>query len=144
MDVLTDRPESITPGLTVYVGPKRKLLKVTGVRFTAKEIIIRFEGYTDCDQAAIFRNLDVCIKTDEARPLDKGRFYQHEVIGLQVMDEAGNKIGIVTEILATGANDVYVVKPEEGNEVLIPAVKEFVKKIDPENHLMVVQLPQWE
>jgi 16S rRNA processing protein RimM len=144
MDVLSDNPESITTGLSVFVGPKHKLLKIIRARYTAKAMIIGFEGFTDCDQAAILRNLDVAIKTSEARPLEKGRFYQHEIIGMHVVDEAGNTVGIVAEILTTGANDVYVVKPVEGNELLIPAVKEFVKMIDPENNKMVVQPPLWE
>ncbi len=144
MDVLTDNPESITSGLSVYVGPKHRPMKIAGARFAAKAMIIRFEGFTDCDQAAILRNLAVAIKTTEAQPLERGRFYHHEIIGMQVVDETGDTIGIVIEILATGANDVYVVKPVEGNELLIPAVKEFVKKIDPANNVMVVQLPQWE
>jgi 16S rRNA processing protein RimM len=144
MDVLTDNPESLTAGLSVFVGPKHKPMKITHLRFTVKAMIIGFEGFTDCDQASILRNQEVAIKTSEAQPLNNGRFYHHEIIGMQVVDEAGDLIGIITEILATGANDVYVVKPVEGNELLIPAVKEFVKKIDPANNRMVVQLPQWE
>lgn len=144
MDVLTDNPESITSGLPVFVGPKHKPMKIIRARSISKAMIIGFEGFTDCDQAAILRNQEVAIKTTEAKSLEEGRFYHHEIIGMQVMDETGNLIGIVSEIVTTGANDVYVVKPVEGNEILIPAVKDFIKKIDPVDKRMVVQLPQWE
>ncbi len=144
MDVLTDEPEVIKAGLTVFVGPHHRLMKISGCRTAGESLLVRFEGFTDCDQAAIFRNQSVAIKTNEAQPLKAGRFYQYEIIGLNVIDENGKSIGKVTEILVTGANDVYVVQNEAGDEVLIPAVKEFVKKIDLDNGELTVLLPQWE
>ena len=144
MDVLTDEPEAIKEGLTVAVGPHHKLMKISGCRTAGENLLVRFEGFTDCDQAGVFRNQSVSIKANEAQPLKEGRFYHHEIIGLTVLDENRNTIGKVTEILVTGANDVYVVMNEAGDEVLVPAVKEFIKKIDPENCEMTVKLPQWE
>ena len=144
MDVLTDEPEVIKEGLTVFVGPHHKSLKISGCRTAGKSLLVRFEGFTDCDQAGVFRNQPVSIKAIEAQPLKEGRFYHHEIIGIKVLDENRSGIGIVTEILVTGANDVYVVQNAAGDEVLIPAVNEFVKKIDPDNCEMTVKLPQWE
>jgi 16S rRNA processing protein RimM len=144
MEVLTDSTESFTVGMHVFVGPKHVPLIVSGVRATHTELLIRFEGYTDCDQAAIFRNQVVAIRSIEAPSLRKGRFYQHQVIGLSVVDENENPIGVISEIITTGANDVYVVKTDSSEEILIPAVKEFVKKIDIESKRMVVKLPDWE
>ncbi len=144
MDVLTEHPETITVGLTVFVGQKHKPITVSGVRQADRNLLIKFEGYTDCDQAAIFRNQVLSIKTSEAQPLSEGRFYHHEIIGMNVVDENSQPVGVLTEILTTGANDVYVVNPVEGKEILIPAVKAFILKIDPEANLMVVRMPQWD
>jgi 16S rRNA processing protein RimM len=144
MDVLADDPEMIKPGLTLYVGTKHKEAKLAAVRAADKSLIVRFESHTDCDQAAVFRNQFVAIKTSDAQPLNTGRYYHHEVIGLKAVDESGKQLGILTDIISTGANDVYVIKPLEGAEILVPAVKEFVIKIDPGSHLIVVRLPEWE
>ena len=144
MDVLADDPEMVKPGLILYVGTKHKEAKLAAVRAADKSLIVRFEGHSDCDQAAVFRNQFVAIKTSDAQPLDTGRYYHHEVIGLKAVDENGNELGVLADIISTGANDVYVIKPLEGEEVLVPAVKEFVIKIDPGSRLIVVRLPEWE
>ena len=144
MDVLADDPEMIKPGLTLFVGSKHKEAKLAAVRTADKSLIVRFEGYSDCDQAAVFRNQFVAIKTSDAQPLDSGRFYHHEVMGLKVFDESGKELGVISEIIPTGANDVYVIKPLEGEDILVPAVKEFVMKIDTGSRSIVVRLPEWD
>lgn len=144
MDVLADDPEMLKPGLVLFVGLKHKEAKLAAVRAADKSLIVRFEGHTDCDQAAAFRNQFVAIKTSDAQPLNTGRYYHHEVIGLKVIDDQGKDLGVLADILSTGANDVYVIRPAEGEEILVPAVKEFVIKIDPGSRLIVVKLPEWE
>lgn len=144
MDVLGDSAESIAPGLVVFVGPKHKEARVAEVRPNNNSLLIRFEGITDCDQAAVFRNQAVAIRSKEAPPLPEGRYYQHEVLGLRVIDETAKELGVLTEILSTGAHDVYVIKPAEGEEILVPAVKDFILKIDTEGGVIVARLPQWE
>ena len=77
--------------------------------------------------------------TDEVVKLPPGTFFWHQIIGLRVKDRDGAVIGIVSEIVPTGANDVYVVKTADG-ELLLPAIKDVVLEIDPERGAMVVQL----
>lgn len=144
LEVFTDNPQMIKPGLQVYVGHSHQLLKVAAARENGNTMLICFEGVEDCDQAAAFRNQFVMIKTSDADPLEDGRFYHHEVVGMQVFDENGGLVGTLAEIITTGANDVYVVQPENGDEILIPAVKEFIKDIDRGSKRMTVRLPQWE
>lgn len=144
MDLLTDSPEMIKPELTVYIGSHHKPQVFSSVRAMDQSLLVKFTGYEDCDQATVFRNQFVAIKTSDAEPLQEGKFYQHEVIGMEVVDEDGNRIGKISEIIPTGANDVYVVQPEDGEEILIPAVKLVVLKIDPLKGRMIVKLPEWE
>ena len=75
----------------------------------------------------------------EAWKLPRGRFYWHQIVGLRVVTTEGEEIGTVSEILETGANDVYVVKGS-GGERLIPAIKQVVTEIAPERGEMVVSL----
>jgi len=71
--------------------------------------------------------------------LPRGRYYWHQIVGLRVVTSEGEEIGTVSEILETGANDVYVVKGE-GGERLIPAIKQVVNEIAPERGEMIVTL----
>ena len=79
------------------------------------------------------------VKEKDAIRLPKGSFFVHDIIGLTVVDESGNSIGTVNDVLKYPANDIYVIDCN-GREVMVPAVKEFIKKIDPETKTMRVKL----
>lgn len=144
MDALTDFPETITTGMTVFIGAHHKQQKISSIRPADKTFLIAFEGFDDCDKVGIFRNQFVFIKSKDAAPLEEGKFYQHEVVGMDVIDENGNQLGKLSEIINTGANDVYVIQPEAGDEILIPAIKSVVLEIDTNTGKMRVRLPEWE
>lgn len=103
------------------------------------ELILSLEELPDRDAAEAYRGWLVQVPESEAWKLPRGRYYWHQIIGLRVVTTEGEEIGTVSEILETGANDVYVVKSASG-ERLIPAVKQVVKKIAPEQGQMVVAL----
>lgn len=144
MDILADSTEIFIPGHIVYIGSKYHEAKIAQVRSANQNLLIRFEGYNDCDKAAIFRNQMVAIRTENIQPLAEGRYYHHQIVGLKVFDEFEKEIGILTEIISTGANDVYVITAEDGNELMIPAVKDFILKYDLDNQRMIVKPPLWE
>jgi 16S rRNA processing protein RimM len=97
------------------------------------------DGVPDRDAAEAIRGWLVQVPESEAWKLPRGRYYWHQIVGLRVVSTEGEEIGTVAEILETGANDVYVVKGE-GGERLIPAVKQIVKKIAPDQGQIVVAL----
>jgi 16S rRNA processing protein RimM len=102
-------------------------------------VLLKLEDVADRDAADTYRNKEVLIRPEDAVALPKGQFYWHQVIGLQVEDATSHEIlGSVTDIIETGANDVYVVKSERG-EVLVPAIKDVVKQIDPGAGRMLVE-----
>jgi 16S rRNA processing protein RimM len=103
------------------------------------EVILNLTGVADRDSAEALRGWLVQVPASEAWKLPRGRFYWHQIVGLRVVTTEGEEIGTVSEILETGANDVYVVKAD-GRERLIPAIKQVVKKIAPEQGEMVVEL----
>jgi 16S rRNA processing protein RimM len=78
----------------------------------------------------LFRNQILYIKTANALKLAEGEYYFHELIGLSVNDEEGKALGELTEIIQTGANDVYVVTDASGGELLLPAIPDVIKDID--------------
>ena len=112
---------------------------VQGARLQGRFVLLKLEHVADRDQAEAFRNKDVQIRTEDAVALPKGRFYWHQVIGLQVEDAGTHEqLGIVADILETGANDVYVVRSQRG-EILVPAIKDVVKDIDPAAGRMLIE-----
>jgi 16S rRNA processing protein RimM len=85
----------------------------------------------------------VFVQTSQSPELPEGEYYYHQLIGMMGKDEAGNELGLLDEIIETGANDVYVFKKSPTDEVLIPAVDVFIKKIDLEAKEIIVSPPEW-
>ncbi|MBT9672852.1 ribosome maturation factor RimM [Secundilactobacillus kimchicus] len=104
--------------------------------------LLTFKGYDDINAVLPFKG--TVLKVDEAQLTDNdlsdGEYYYHQIIGLTVVDQAGNKIGTVKEIMAPGANDVWVVSRPGQSELLLPVIKQVVKKVDLENQQVVVEL----
>ena len=103
------------------------------------QVILGLEEITDLDAAEAIRGWLVQVPESEAWKLPRGRYYWHQIVGLRVVTTEGEALGTVSEILETGANDVYVVKGD-GGERLIPAIKQVVKQIAPERGEIVVAL----
>jgi 16S rRNA processing protein RimM len=140
MDVLTDFPERLHRGDTLYVGTEYQPLRLRSHRWHSAALLVTFEGYDNPERAGELRNQWVYVTTADRPPLPEGEYYHHQLIGLKVISEQGEVLGKVTEILATGANDVYVVRAEIGTEILIPAVDDFVRAIDLERGELRVRL----
>ncbi len=102
-------------------------------------VLLKLEDVGDRDAAAALRGKEIQIRAEDAVALPKGQFFWHQVIGLQVEDATTHEpLGEVTDILETGANDVYVVRGGRG-EILVPAIKDVVKQIDPAAGRMLIQ-----
>jgi len=143
--VTTDFPERLSPGTLVYFGDDKRQVKITRRRPHNDGIIFGFEGIATPEQAAKYTGKTVFVPAEGRPPLPEGEYYHHQIIGLDVFDEAGKHLGVVSEILETGANDVYVVKTPVsrqpfGREILIPALEQVVLEIDLERKMIRVHL----
>jgi 16S rRNA processing protein RimM len=105
-----------------------------------QSVILTLEGVVDITQAGSLVNTEIFLDRAKLSPLAEGEYYWHEIEGLSVVSAKGEELGILSDVLATGAHDVYVVKGDRG-EILVPAVEQMVKKIDFEKGVMVVDLP---
>ena len=105
-----------------------------------QSVILALEGVVDRTQAGSFVGKEILLDRAKLSPLAEGEYYRHEIEGLSVVSAKGEKLGILSDVLATGAHDVYVVKGDKG-EILVPAVEQMVKKIDLKKGVMVVDLP---
>lgn len=140
MDSHTDFPERIKAGRKIYIGDKREAETIESVRVHGNSLLVKLPGYDTPESVGRFRNQWVYVKTREVPPLPKGQHYKHELIDLDVVDEHGNALGKLVEILETGANDVYVVRNESGKEILLPAIPSVILNVDMESRLIKVHL----
>ncbi|HJS20907.1 MAG TPA: ribosome maturation factor RimM [Anaerolineales bacterium] len=140
MDPHTDFPERMKSGRKLLVGEQHKPLTLASVRPHQASLLVKFKGIETPEAAGQYRNQWVYIKADEAPQLPEGQLYQHELLGFQVVDETDQSLGELVEILATGANDVYVVKDDSGGELLLPAIPSVILDLDPVRRLMRVHL----
>ena len=103
-----------------------------------KSVIALFEGVSDINAAMRLKGSVVFIDREDVK-LGKGEYFIADIIGLPVLDEvSGEKIGILTDVLEYPASKIYVVSGE--SEHLIPAIPEFIKKVDAENGAIYVRL----
>jgi 16S rRNA processing protein RimM len=143
MDVLTDFPQRLRKNKVVYVGEQHEELTLQSIRTQDRALLVTFNGFVGIDSIGRLRNCNVYVKISELPPLPDGEYYYHQLINLRVVDQTGKEIGVLSEILETGANDVYVVTDPEGHEILLPAIESVVLKVDLEKHEMQVQPPDW-
>ena len=109
----------------VFVGGK--LMRIDGVNHIGEEIFIKFAGIDNRESAKTLTNKFLTVPRSQAAPLGEGEFYTFDIIGCEVFD-GDKKIGVVTDVLKTGSNDVFQVQGDK--EILIPALKSVVEKID--------------
>lgn len=144
MEVLTDFPERLRTGSLVYVGDDHKPMRMASKRWKDDVMLISFDDITNREEAARLSLLNVCVRTDSLPKLPEGQYYHHQIIGLEACNESGVRLGEVVDILVTGANDVYVVKTNEGAEMLLPVIDEVILRVDLEAKKLVVRPPEWE
>ena len=141
LDVLTDFPERIEAGKVFYVGDEHLPMTIASRRHHNKGLLLSFEGINDRDEVGRFRNTSLYVKLLDWPPLPEGEFYDFELIGLEVVvEETGEVLGKLVDIIETGANDVYVVKSDAGRENLLPAIPDVVLDIDLDTATMSVYL----
>ncbi len=131
MEVQTDFPERLRAGTRVFVGDAHLPMLLKSVRPHSEGLLMRFEDMETPEQAGRYRNQLVSVKTADRPPLPEGYFYDHQLIGFEVVeDESSKPIGTLSEIMRTGANDVYVVRRPDGSEVLLPVIASVVLHLD--------------
>lgn len=137
--VLTDFPERLRTGRRVFVGEPPRPVSIRAARLLPSAIYLSLDAVGDRDAAESLRGALIRVPEVEAAPLPEGQFFWHQVLGLRVEDEQGSQLGKVADIIESGASHVYVVRGP-GGETLVPALKEFVTAIEPDQGRLVVRL----
>lgn len=139
---ITDFPERFLERQEILLeaNGKLELMKISSVSLHNGFLIMQLDGIDSFEKAEKLKGAYLKIAQNQLAPLGENEFYIFQLINMDVKDIQGNHIGKLTEVLKTGANDVYVVKNKDNKEILIPALKKVIKKIDIKAKEMIVEL----
>lgn len=121
-------------------GKGNELVKVQGVKFFKQFVILKLQGTETMDDALLLKNKPLLVSRDMAVKCEEDEYFIADLYGIKVLDEADNVIGVINEVYQTGANDVYEVKREDDTTVLLPAIKECIKKVDIAAGIMIIHV----
>lgn len=140
---LTDFPERFLnmEKVLVELQGKTRYYHMESARLYKKFVIIKFRETADMTAAEKLKGGLLKVTREELVELPRDNYYIFDLIGLAVFNEAGDNLGVLEEVIHTGANDVYVVDRKEGPPLLVPALKSVVREIDLPGKRMVVEMP---
>ncbi|HEX6123107.1 MAG TPA: ribosome maturation factor RimM, partial [Ktedonobacterales bacterium] len=127
---LTDFPARFTRTHTIYLGDDHTPYQIEAARAQKEQIILRLTGISAIEQAEPLRGQRLWIPEAELSPLAADQFYLHDLIGLRAEDLAGATLGTVSDVLSGSGNDLLAVRTPQGQDVLVPVVKAFIKAVD--------------
>ena len=140
MEIITDFPERLNPGLEVFLGEQYLPKKIRSCRLNGETLLLTFDGIDTPESAGELRNKYVYVPAKDSPELEDGEYYHHQILGLDVITDDGKKLGKVSDILITGANEVYIVQGLDGKEILLPAIEPVVLNINLAEHVLLVHL----
>lgn len=139
VQLLTDLPERFEWLDAVYVGEHNpRLVKIESVRFHQTFVLLKLAGYPSRTEAELLRGELLQVPESEAIPLEEGEYFLFQLEGIDVYTDSGEHIGRVTEVLETGANNVFVIDGQD-QQYLVPDVPDVIKEIDLENGRLVIR-----
>ena len=122
-------------------GRERMLLHVVSCKFVKNQPILKFKEFSNINEVEKYKQCGLFITRDQAVPLKDDEYFIADLIGLSVLrEENGEVLGELTDVLQTGANDVYAVTMADGKEVLLPVIRECIKKVDLETGQVIVHV----
>ena len=127
---------------TIYIKTKNDLteFKIEQVRYVKNMVMLKLAGIDTVEEAEKYRNLYIKILRDQEEELEEGSYYVVDILGCKVNTDTNQELGKVVDVFQTGSNDVYVVKDEQGKQILLPAIKQVIKNVDIKNKIITVHL----
>lgn len=137
----TDDPKRYDDLNTVWLDTGKELVELTveRVRYFKNLVIVKFKGLDRIEDVEPYVKKSLYVTRDQAVKLEDNEYFVADLIGLKVVSDTGLNLGTLSDVLATGANDVYVVTEGE-REILIPAIKQCILQVKPEEGLMIVHV----
>lgn len=138
----TDDPRRFKKLKEVFVdtGRERVALEIEGVKFFKQFVIVKFKGIDTLNDVERYRKASLIVSRENAVRLRKDEYFIADLCGLAVQNEFGEPLGVLKEVLETGANDVYVISLTDGRELLLPAIKQCILEVSIEEGYMKVHV----
>jgi len=138
----TDDPKRFRRLKSVLLDTGRGMteLEITSVKFFKNMVILKFKDYDRIEDVVKFKGKSLYVTREHAVKLKKNEYFIADLVGMDVFTEDGARLGRLTDVLQTGANDVYEVTLDDGRQVLIPAIRDCILRVDVEQNEMKVHL----
>ena len=138
----TDEPEKFKKLKKVVLKTEKeeREMHLKSARFFKNMVIVKFAEIESPEEAQKYRGATLWIARKPAVPLEKNEYYQADLIGLSVVTEDGKELGTLTDVLETGANDVYEITLQDKRRVLFPAIRDCIKDVDLETGRVTVHV----
>lgn len=133
------RFESIE-NVILETGKEDLVLTISSVKYFKKFAILKFKEFDNINDIEKYKGKSLYVTRDQAAPLGEDENYIGDLIDMEVFLEDGSRFGVLTDVMETGANDVYVITTETGKEVLVPAIKQCILDVDVEEERMIIHL----
>ena len=143
-EILTDFPErfeGLVDVTAVMPDAKHLGLKIENHWFQSGRMVLKFAGYDSIEQGEMLRGAEICVPETDAVELDEGEFFDWQLEGCKVETLDGTEVGIVKELMRTGATEILVVQGSE-KEFLIPFAETICPDVDIENKLIRIDPPE--
>lgn len=138
IDPLTDFPQRFEKLEDAYLGPSKQRLRFVRVRRQKNQFVAAVAGVETVTDAEKLRGADIFVPRSASIPLPEGHYYLSDMLGVEVRTVDGGVVGTIHDVLRTGSNDVFVVGASRG-EVLVPSVRDAVRKLDVDGRYIVVE-----
>lgn len=126
--------------IVLDTGREHLELEISGVKFFKNQVILKFQGIDNMNDIEKYKGKDLLVHREDAVKLEENENYVADLIDLKVITDDGKVLGTLTEVMETGANDVYVIETEEGKELLIPAIRDCILDVNLEEKVMTVHV----
>lgn len=114
--------------------------EVESVKYFKQLVILKFRGFDSIDDVEKLRRRSLYVTRENAVRLGRDEYFIADLMGLRIQDETGADIGVLRDVIETGANDVYVIDLSDGRELLLPAIRQCVLKVDMEEGIMQIHI----
>lgn len=111
-------------------GREKITLEIENVKFFKNMVILKFKGYDNINDIEKYRQKELFVTREQAVPLEENEYFIADLIGLKAVSDEGEDLGEISDVLQTGANDIYVLKKNGTSDILVPAIKDCIKKVD--------------
>lgn len=126
----------------IYIVKKHEMLEfdVEYVRYVKNMVLLKLKGIDTIEEAEKYRNCYIKIDRANEDNLPENTYYIVDLLECEVFSLEGKRLGKVEDVFPTGSNDVYVVKNEDGMQILLPAISSVIKNVDIKNKKIIVEL----